>query len=96
MVLIFLAVISTFLEPLRLPLRSLTSLTISEGGAAVKYNVYLRGDAVELQFRSTDRSRAELAARLLKLAGAGAEVRKEGGRDVWRVRAYTDMLAAGR
>jgi hypothetical protein len=71
-------------------------LTISVGGAAVKYNVYLRGDAVELQFRSTDRSRAELAARLLKLAGAGAEVRKEGGRDVWRIRAYTDMLAAGR
>jgi hypothetical protein len=32
----------------------------------------------------------------LKLAGVGAEVRKEGGRDVWRVRAYTDMLAAGR
>ncbi len=71
-------------------------VTISEGGAAVKYNVYLRGDAVELQFRSTDRSRVELAARLLRLVGAGAEVRKEGGRDVWRVRAYTDMLAAGR
>jgi len=71
-------------------------VTISEGGAAVKYNVYLRGDAVELQFRSTDRSRVELAARLLRLVGVGAEVRKEGGRDVWRVRAYTDMLAAGR
>jgi len=69
---------------------------VASGGDAVKYNVYLRGDAVELQFRSTDRSRVELAARLLRLVGVGAEVRKEGGRDVWRVRAYTDMLAAGR
>jgi hypothetical protein len=71
-------------------------LTISEGGIAVKYNVYLRGDAIELEFRSTDRSRVELAARLLKLAGVSAEVKKEGGRDVWLVRAYTDRLAAGR
>jgi hypothetical protein len=73
-------------------------LTISEGGIAVKYNVYLCGDAIELEFQSTDRSRAELAARLLKLAGVGAEVRKleVGGRGVWRVRAYTDRLAAGR
>jgi hypothetical protein len=70
-------------------------LTISVGGAAVKYNVYLLND-IRLEFRSTDRSRAELAARLLKLAGVSAEVRKEGGRDVWRVRAATDVLAAGR
>jgi len=70
-------------------------LTISEAGIAVKYNVYLRGDATELQFRSTDRSRVELAARLLKLAGVSAEVKKEGGRDVWHVEAYTNMLAAG-
>jgi hypothetical protein len=76
--------------------RVAADLTVSVGGAAVKYNVYLRGDAVELQFRSTDRSRVELAARLLRLVGAGAEVRKEGGRDVWRVRAYTDRLVAGR
>jgi len=70
-------------------------LTISVGGVAVKYNVYLHGDAVELRFHSTDRSRVELAARLLRLAGVGAEVKKEGGRDVWYVHAYTDMLAAG-
>ncbi len=69
-------------------------LTISEGGAAVKYNVYLRGDAVELQFQSTDRSRVELAARLLRLAGVSAEVQKESGRDVWYVLVYTDKLAA--
>jgi hypothetical protein len=39
-------------------------LTLSEAGAAVKYNVYLRGDAIVLRFASTDRSRVELAARL--------------------------------
>jgi len=31
----------------------------------------------------------------LKLAGVGAEVKK-GDRDVWYIRAYTDILAAGR
>jgi hypothetical protein len=70
-------------------------LTISVGGVAVKYNVYLR-DKVELYFVSADRGRVELAARLLKLAGVSAEVKKEGGRDVWYVVATTDMLAAGR
>ncbi len=71
-------------------------LIISEGGAAIKYNVYLRKKAVMLQFQSTDRSRAELAARLLKLAGVGAEVKKVNNRDEWQVWATTDMLAAGR
>ena len=71
-------------------------LIISEGGAAVKYNVYLRGDAIVLQFQSTDRSRAELAARLLRLTDVSAEVRKVDGRDEWYVKATTDMLAAGR
>jgi hypothetical protein len=69
-------------------------LTISEAGVAVKYNVYLH-DAVVLQFVSSDRGRAELAARLLRLAGVSAEVKKEGGRDVWYVIATTDKLAAG-
>jgi hypothetical protein len=71
-------------------------VTISVGGVSVKYNVYLRGDAIVLQFASTDRSRVELAARLLRLAGVGAEVRKESDRDQWYVYAATDMLAAGR
>jgi len=71
-------------------------LTISEGGAAVKYNVHLRENAIELKFQSTDRSRAELAARLLRLVGVGAEVRKVSGRDIWYVYASTDKLAAGR
>ncbi len=74
--------------------RVAADLSLSDAGAAVKYNVYLRDD-IELQFASTDRGRAELAARLLRLAGVGAEVKKEGGRDVWYVKAYTDMLAAG-
>jgi hypothetical protein len=71
-------------------------LTISEGGAAVKYNVYLRRDEIVLQFQSTDRSRVELAACLLRLAGVTAEVKKVGSRDIWHVYASTNMLAAGR
>ncbi len=71
-------------------------LTISETGVAVKYNLYLRKDHILLQFQSSDQSRAELAARLLKLAGVDAEVKKVGNRDIWRVEATTDALAAGR
>ncbi len=71
-------------------------LIISEGGAAVKYNVYLRNDKVELHFASTDRSRVELATRLLRLAGVNAEVKKMDGKDVWYIKASTDRLAAGR
>jgi len=70
-------------------------LTISEADIAVKYNIYLRENAIMLEFASTDRSRVELAARLLRLAGVSAEVKREGGRDVWYVHAYTDRLAAG-
>jgi hypothetical protein len=69
-------------------------MTISEAGIAVKYNVYLR-DAVVLQFESADRSRVELAARLLKRAGVGAEVKRRGDRDMWYIKAATDMLAGG-
>ncbi len=36
-------------------------LTISEGNAAVKYNVYLRSDIL-LEFHSSDRSRVERSA----------------------------------
>ncbi len=62
----------------------------------MKYNVYLRRDDILLRFRSTDRNRAELAARLLRRAGIDVEVEKEDGRDVWYVYAYTDKLVAGR
>ncbi|MFP3250267.1 MAG: PaRep2b protein [Thermoproteus sp.] len=75
--------------------RVAADLTISEGDVDVKYNVYLRGHDITLQFNSTDRNRAELAARLLKLAGIDADVERVGGRGVWQVWATTDKLAAG-
>jgi DNA-binding transcriptional ArsR family regulator len=71
-------------------------LTISAAGVAVKYNVYLRGHDILLQFHSADRNRAELAARLLKLVGVSTEIGKVGSRDEWYVWATTDRLAAGR
>jgi hypothetical protein len=76
--------------------RVAADLIISEGGATVKYNVYLRRDDILLRFQSSDRGNVELAARLLKLAGVSAEVRKEGGRDKWYIDVSTDRLAAGR
>jgi len=75
--------------------RVAADLTISEGDIDVKYNVYLREDAIVLRFESSDRSRVELAARLLRHAGVDAEVKREGGRDVWYVEATTNKLAAG-
>jgi hypothetical protein len=71
-------------------------LTISEACVTVKYNVYLLKHDIRLQFQSTDRSRAELAALLLRHAGVSAEVKKKKDRNVWQVWATTDMLAAGR
>jgi DNA-binding transcriptional ArsR family regulator len=71
-------------------------LTISALVATVKYNIYLRGHDILLQFHSADRNRAELAARLLKLVGVSTEIGKVGGRDEWYVWATTDRLAAGR
>ncbi|KUO84908.1 MAG: hypothetical protein AT711_07015, partial [Thermoproteus sp. CIS_19] len=75
--------------------RVAADLTVSEGGVDVKYNVYLRGHDIVVQFNSTDRGRAELAARLLKLAGIDADVERVGGRGVWQVWATTNKLAAG-
>ena len=78
--------------------RVAADLIISEAGVAIKYNVYLSVNAIELHFRSADRSRAELAALLLRHAGVSAEVRKTevGGRDRWYIEVSTDMLATGR
>ncbi|MCC6031447.1 MAG: PaRep2b protein, partial [Pyrobaculum sp.] len=82
-------------DSIRLTERGLVAadLTISEAGVAIKFNVYLQND-IRLQFRSTDRSRVELAARLLRLAGVIAEVGKVGDSE-WHVRATTNKLAAG-
>jgi hypothetical protein len=76
--------------------RVAADLIISGDGAAVKYNVYLSENTIELKFQSKDRGRVELVARLLRLASVRAEVKKEGGRDRWYVEVATDMLAAGR
>jgi hypothetical protein len=76
--------------------RVVADLTISEGNVEIKYNVYLSKKAIELKLASTDRSRVELAARLLRHAGVAAKVKREGVGDEWYVRATTDMLAAGR
>jgi len=70
-------------------------LTISGDVVAVKYNIYLSGDVIELQFESTDRGRVEVAARMLRLVGVRAEVKKAGGGDVWYIVATTDRLVAG-
>jgi hypothetical protein len=77
--------------------RVAADLTISVGGVAVKYNVYLSNE-VKLQFNSTDQGRVELATRLLRLAGVDAEVKKAevGSKDIWYVEVSTDRLTAGR
>jgi len=71
-------------------------LIISGGGVAAKYNVYLSENAVKLHFRSTDRGRGELAARLLKLTGVSAEAKRRGDGGGWYVVASTVVLAAAR
>jgi len=72
-------------------------LTISVASVAVKYNVYLRDQhSITLEFLSTDRSRVELAALLLRHVGVAAEVRKEGDRDIWRIDVTTNKLATAR
>jgi hypothetical protein len=77
--------------------RVAADLIISVGGVAVKYNVYLSNE-VKLQFNSTDQGRVELAARLLRLAGVDAEVKKAevGNKDIRHVEVSTDRLTAGR
>jgi hypothetical protein len=77
--------------------RVAADLTISVGGVAVKYNVYLSNE-VKLQFNSTDQGRVELATRLLRLAGVDAEVKKAevDSKDIWYVEVSTDRLTAGR
>ncbi len=53
--------------------RVAADLIISEAGVTVKYNVYLSNE-IKLQFASSNRSRVELAALLLRHAGVSAEV----------------------
>jgi hypothetical protein len=78
--------------------RVAADLTISEAGITVKYNIYPSRKTILLHFSSTNRSRVELAARLLRLAGVDTEVVKnmKSNRDQWQIMATTGMLAAGR
>jgi len=66
------------------------------GPAPLKMSKAFDYDAYLSQFRSADGSSAELAARLLRLTGVGAQVSKAGDGGVWRVIATTDKLVAGR
>lgn len=66
------------------------------GPAPLKMSKAFDYDAYLSQFRSADGSSAELAARLLRLTGVGAQVSKAGDGGVWRVIATTYKLAAGR
>jgi len=66
------------------------------GPAPLKMSKAFDYHAYPPQFRSADGSSAELAARLLRLTGVGAQVSKAGDGGVWRVIATTDKLAAGR
>jgi hypothetical protein len=66
------------------------------GPAPLKMSKAFDYDAYLSQFRSADGSSAELAARLLRLTGVGAQMSKAGDGGVWRVIATTDKLAAGR
>jgi CHASE3 domain sensor protein len=73
-------------------------LIISAGSAVVKYNIYLRHNEIELRFSSTNRSRVELAVRLLELVGVSVEVnvKKRKNKIEWQFAATTNMLATGR
>jgi hypothetical protein len=76
--------------------RVAADLIISEAGVAVKYYIYLGKKTLQLDFVSADRSRAELAARLLRHAGVNPLMYRRGdGGDEWRVYATIYRLAAG-
>lgn len=73
-------------------------VAVKAGPWEAKYDVYLRGDAVELRFNSADAERAYQMAHVLKLLGVKAEPKatedRSLGRHVWRINATTDVLAS--
>jgi hypothetical protein len=76
--------------------RVAADLIISEAGVAVKYYIYRGEKTIQLDFVSADRSRAELAARLLRHAGVNPLMYRRGdGGDEWRVYATIYRIAAG-
>jgi len=73
-------------------------VAVRAGPWEAKYNVYLRGEEVELRFASADAERVYRMAHVLKLLGVKAEPKavedRSGGRHVWRIYATTDALAS--
>ena len=67
-------------------------VAVRAGPWEAKYDVYLRGNAVELRFNSTDVERVYQMAHVLKLLGVKAEPKKSGNK--WRIDASTDVLAS--
>jgi len=74
-------------------------LVIKAGGRQAKFSVEL-GDALKIQFNSSNREAAEEAAQLLRQAGVEAELKnywdKSVNREKWYVKASIDKLAAAR
>jgi uncharacterized protein (UPF0128 family) len=56
-------------------------LVISVDSIDIKYNIYLQS-AIELQFKSLERSRVELVASLLRHVGVSTEMKKEVDRNI--------------
>ncbi|MCU7787391.1 PaRep2b protein [Pyrobaculum sp. 3827-6] len=79
--------------------RPRAKLVVRLGGDVAEYTIRLRKDnAVELDFRTTDREETERRAAVLRAVGVKAEVKKiydkSRGRDVWRIQVSTNALAA--
>jgi hypothetical protein len=74
-------------------------LVIKAGGRQAKFSVEL-GDALKIQFNSSNREAAEEAAQLLRQAGVEVELKsywdKSVNREKWYVKASIDKLAAAR
>ena len=74
-------------------------LVIKAGRRQAKFSVEL-GDALKIQFNSSNREAAEEAAAVLKEAGVEAELKnywdKSVNREKWYVKASIDKLAAAR
>jgi hypothetical protein len=74
-------------------------LVIKAGGRQAKFSVEL-GDALKIQFNSSNREAAEEAAQLLRQAGVDVELKnywdKSVNREKWYVKASIDKLATAR
>ncbi|MGB9705150.1 MAG: PaRep2b protein, partial [Pyrobaculum sp.] len=74
-------------------------LVVRLGEEEAEYSIRLdKGNAVEIRFNTTSREEAERKAALLRAVGVRTEVKKihdkSRGRDLWRIQATTNALAA--